>query len=150
MLSARSLTRVLRRFRWVSAVLLLVIPSLSRAESGSRERVHRGLEGVQVPFIGNAGQIDPAVTYYAPTFAGTVFVTREGRIVYSLPGARASGSGAQTCEEGSSWSLIETVAGGRARPTGSESASTGVSYFIGNDPARWRSGLPTFEGVSFG
>src|SRR5262249_49187694 len=61
-----------------------------------------------------------------------------------------SGSGARPGGEGSGWSLTVTVVGGRARPNGSEPASTGVSYFIGNDPARWRSSLATFEGVSLG
>jgi hypothetical protein len=152
MLSAKSFTKILRLSRWVCAVVLLVISSPPRAgtESETRERVHRGLEGVRVPFIANAGQTDSAVAYYAPTLAGTVFVTRDGQIVYSLPGARASGRRGADSPGGSGWSLIETVVGGRARPIESGPASTGVSCFIGNDPARWRSSLPTFEGVSLG
>jgi hypothetical protein len=152
MLSVKAFASVPRLFPWVCAVVLAIIPALSRAEteSESRARVHRGLEGVRVPFIANAGQTDPEVVYYAPTLAGTVFVTRQGGIVYSLPGARASGSGARTRNKRIGWSLTETVVGGRARPKGSEPASTHVSHFIGSDPARWRSGLPTFEGVSLG
>src|SRR5262245_25585199 len=38
-----------------------------------------------VPFVENAGQSDPRVAYYAPTFSGTVFVTKEGELVYALP-----------------------------------------------------------------
>ena len=153
MLSAKSFASVRRHLRWVCAVHLLVIPALSRAETESetRARVHRGLEGVRVPFVANAGQTDPAVAYYAPSLAGTVFVTRQGEIVYSLLGGRASASGARAREKTSGgWSLTETVVGGRARPNGSEPTSIGVSYFMGNDPARWRSGLATFEGVSLG
>jgi len=152
MLSVKAFRSVARLFPWVCAVHLLVLPALSRAEAESetRERVQRSLEGVRVPFIANAGQADPAVAYYASTPAGTVFVTREGRVVYSLPAGRASGPGARTRHERSGWSLTEKVVGGRARPKGSEPASARVSYFVGNDPARWRSGLPTFEGVSLG
>ncbi len=38
-----------------------------------------------MPFIENQGQIrDKSVKFYAGTFAGTVFVTDKGEIVYSL------------------------------------------------------------------
>src|SRR3990167_83882 len=40
---------------------------------------------LQIPFIANNGQVDKQVKYYAKTFGGTVFVTKEGEIVYSLP-----------------------------------------------------------------
>src|SRR5262249_28179445 len=43
------------------------------------------LNGVAVPFIENEGQSDPRVAYYARTFSGTVFVTREGELVHALP-----------------------------------------------------------------
>ena len=138
------------RFSWLVALPMILVPSVSGGVQEAKERVVGRLKEVSIPFITNSGQSDSAVAYYAPTFAGTVFVTRDGRIVYSLPGARASGSGRQTLEEGRGWSLTETLVAGRARPTGSDPASRGVSYFIGNDPARWRSGLPTFEGISFG
>lgn len=48
------------------------------------------------------------------------------------------------------WSLTETFLGGRAHPTGDGRASARVSYFLGNDAARLRSGLRTFQGVSLG
>ena len=40
---------------------------------------------LQIPFIANNGQVDKQVKYYANTFGGTVFVTKDGEIVYSLP-----------------------------------------------------------------
>ncbi len=43
------------------------------------------ISGLQIPFIENQGQIkDKSVRFYANTFAGTVFVTEKGEIVYSL------------------------------------------------------------------
>ena len=39
---------------------------------------------------------------------------------------------------------------GRARVAAERPAEAQVNYFIGNDPARWRSGIPTYEGVRFG
>ena len=43
------------------------------------------LAKVQIPFIANQGQSDKEVKFYARTFAGTVFVTETGKLVYSLP-----------------------------------------------------------------
>jgi len=47
---------------------------------------------IQMPFIANNGQADEKVKFYANTFGGTVFVTKDGEIVYSLPG-NSSGLG---------------------------------------------------------
>src|SRR3989304_1814169 len=38
-----------------------------------------------MPFIANKGQVDEQVEFYAKTFGGTVFVTKDGEIVYALP-----------------------------------------------------------------
>ena len=48
--------------------------------------VQEALAGLAVPFEQNTGQFAPEVAYLARTFAGSVFVTRDGRLVYSLPG----------------------------------------------------------------
>jgi len=39
---------------------------------------------LQMPFIANKGQVDEQVEFYAKTFGGTVFVTKDGEIVYAL------------------------------------------------------------------
>ena len=49
---------------------------------------------LQMPFIANEGQTDAKVAFYANTFGGTVFVTKEGDIVYSLPSGRDVPGGA--------------------------------------------------------
>ncbi|MBM2835626.1 MAG: hypothetical protein HW406_2787, partial [Candidatus Brocadiaceae bacterium] len=40
---------------------------------------------LQIPFIANEGQTDEKVAFYANTFGGSVFVTKDGEIVYALP-----------------------------------------------------------------
>ena len=50
-----------------------------------------------MPFIANNGQMDGQVAFYANTFGGTVFVTKEGEIVYVLPN-NGSESGVQGFE----------------------------------------------------
>lgn len=45
----------------------------------------RKTQTLQLPFVMNRGQVDERVAFYAPTFGGTVSVTRSGEIVYALP-----------------------------------------------------------------
>ena len=45
----------------------------------------RKTKKLQMPFIANKGQVDEQVEFYAKTFGGTVFVTKDGEIVYALP-----------------------------------------------------------------
>ncbi|MEO8348630.1 MAG: hypothetical protein ABI610_06925 [Acidobacteriota bacterium] len=118
----------------------------------AEERVKPRLSGLAIPFVANIGQTDPAVAYSAQTFAGTVFVTRDGRIVYSLPAKRDSHSprGLKASPPKGGWSLTETPVGGSACPGAGRPAAAQVNHFIGNDRTRWRSEVPTYERVSLG
>lgn len=92
------------------------------------------------------------MAYYAPTFAGTLFVTRQGELVYAFPDGtpgRRDGK-PTTLSPRSGWSLTETLLEGRPRPTAQEPSPTGVSYFRGQDPTRWRSKVPSFGQVGLG
>jgi len=131
----------------LSSTLLLLSPAFSQA-TPDPDTVRARLGGVGVPFVANEGQVDARVAYYAPTFAGTLFVTREGELVHALPSPSTRPRG--TPSLGLGWSITETLVGGRARPVGVLRSATGVSVFHGADPARWRAGLPTYEQVSLG
>ena len=61
---------------------------------------------LQIPFIANNGQVDKQVKYYAKTFGGTVFVTKEGEIVYSLP-RNSSGLGVRGSENQEARCMIQ-------------------------------------------
>lgn len=62
-------------------VVLVSSTASGEISVGQETRAKERLSGLQIPFIANAGQTDPAVAYYAQTFAGTVFITEDGRIV---------------------------------------------------------------------
>jgi hypothetical protein len=115
--------------------------ALSVGASAIRAQSLEKLSVIDVPFVANQGQFDPAVAFSASTLSGTVFVTEAGEIVYSLPGKRENTPG---------WMLTETFSGGQPRPRSGEGAVTRVSYFLGKDPERWRSGLSTYESVELG
>src|SRR3990170_490958 len=58
------------------------------ANNPSKEEVIQEIQKLQAPFIANNGQVDERVRFYAKTFGGTVFVTKDGEIVYPLPEGR--------------------------------------------------------------
>src|SRR3989304_3532531 len=79
------------------AFLLLFTPVLTANEPAikpTNQEFAMKTARLQMPFIANNGQMDEQVIFYAKTFGGTVFVTKEGEIVYSLP-AGANGKGAE-------------------------------------------------------
>ncbi|MDN3511043.1 MAG: SBBP repeat-containing protein [Candidatus Jettenia sp.] len=70
----------------------------------SKAEISGKIQKLRMPFIRNEGQVDEKVTFYANTFGGTVFVTKDGEIIYSLP--NTSGRRGQTgvplcCKQGS-------------------------------------------------
>ena len=124
-----------------------------------RQAVQQALAGLAVPFERNNGQFDPQVAYMAKTFAGAVFVTRDGRIVYSLPGkpldvdTSASTSTShppqrqQRSERGPGWALQETLLGAQAlTPQGTTAASTHITRFTPGSTHQ----ASTWQGVRLG
>ena len=75
----------------ISVILSLVLltPSLllagDNAAKPSKAEVVQKAQNLRMPFIANEGQVDEQIRYYAKTFSGTVYVTREGEIMYALP-----------------------------------------------------------------
>jgi hypothetical protein len=111
--------------------------------------VARQVDPLAVPFVANAGQSDPRVAYSASTFSGTVFVTREGELVYALP-AQGHRGAADLPEPVSGWTLTERFVDGHPSPIGTQSAATHVSVFAGNDPARWQRDVASYADVDLG
>ena len=146
------------RFRCERSMVALALFALLGASGAAlaapvEARVQAQLAGARMPFLANEGQVDARVAYYAPTFAGTVFVTREGQVVYALrgPGAgRDRARGKRASAPVTDWSLIETLAGGRPQPTAGPAAEAHVSFFLGGDPAQHRRDLPTYASVGLG
>jgi len=78
-------------WRVIILILSLVFSGLGMVnakESEPSEKIKVSLAKIQLPFIENRGQVHEDVAYYAKTFGGTVFVTKDGRVVYSLPEGR--------------------------------------------------------------
>lgn len=75
-----------------SLALLVAAGSVGLTHSAAPDRATLDkIAALSVPFVPNAGQWDPRATFAAKTFAGTLFVTRIGELVYSLPGKLIDG-----------------------------------------------------------
>ena len=115
---------------------------------------------IQMPFIENQGQIaDEHVRFYAKTFGGTVFVTDQGEMIYSLsmteprptlPSLNPRDRHLKP-EDVKVWTLREKLVGSlSAVPKALDKAETKVNYFIGNDKSKWKTDIPTHNEVSLG
>ena len=130
------------------------------------------VSSLQIPFIENQGQIkDNSVKFYANTFAGIVFITDKGEIVYSLnksePRTQStdsrhglslraersnlkSSSGSERQNLISKAALRETLkCPEETKITGMNKAETKVNYFVG-DKDNWRTNIQTWQEVRIG
>jgi hypothetical protein len=129
----------------ISLVFLLGTFSWAREMNPGSEDVFQSMEKLRLPFIANTGQVDGGVTFYARTFGGTVFLTKGGEIVYSLPELKKKDQGARGIV------LREELVGAMIHDIRGEGISpTKVSYFTGQDRSKWVSGIPTYSSVSLG
>ncbi len=136
---ARAAHRVVRFFCLaLLAFLVFPLPSFG-SNIPSKKEITRKLIGLSIPFVANEGQIDRDIAYYARTFAGTIYVTKEGSMTYSLrKGDRRA-------------AFKEEVSGvNNPVPIGQEPSVTKISSFKGNDPSKWRSNISSFNTVSLG
>ncbi len=77
----------MQQMKAVVLTLILGMPSLAQAAIDPADQ--QRLAALVVPFVPNAGQWDEQAAFAAKTFAGMLFVTTEGKLVYRLPGRGA-------------------------------------------------------------
>jgi hypothetical protein len=149
--SIRSLSQLLV-ILVVIALCGSAVPLLSRqAPSGSH------LKGIPVrlplSFEANQGQADSRVRYLARGPGYTVFLTKEEAVLALKPGGdRSRSPGGEASHQPSQGAVV------RIQPVGINPGAgiqplerlPGTSnYFIGADPARWRTGIPTYAKVKY-
>jgi hypothetical protein len=125
--------------------------------------VARRLAVLERGWVPNAGQWDERAAFAAPGFFGITWVTKEGELRHvaskeecekPTPEAREPEVGAKRFRKPcpvQSWVVSERWVGGKVKGIrGEEELETKVSFFLGNDPAKHRSGLPSYRYVSLG
>ncbi len=144
----------------LATIGLTPLAQAAQQPAPDRAAVQQALSGLAVPFEHNVGQFDPRVAYMAKTFAGAVFVTRDGRLTYSLPGkvlddpssddrplAKAQRQRQRPTERGPGWALSETLIGAQPlTPQGTRQAITHVTRFTPEGTHQ----ASTWQGVRLG
>ena len=90
------------------------------------------LDSVPVSFEENRGQASPEILFSARGRSGQLGLTRSS-ILFGPNGARLRFHGAEA-----------------ATVKGADPRSGLVNYFLGNDPSKWRTAIPTFGAVEYG
>ena len=140
----KSTWRALAALLFLSPIVPAIAESSTELQSAVPAATKHKLAKVQIPFIANQGQSHHDVKFYARTFAGTVFITETGQLVYSFPKLenKKQVTGATLKEE-----LID---GKVTEVKGESQAVTKLNYFKGNDRSKWQSNIPSYDGVSLG
>ncbi len=145
---------------FIVAWLALALPATTRLFPGPVSAAAgphvASLARLPLAFVPNAGQTDRTVHFQAQSAGGALFFT-SNEVVLSLPILDQS---LLLADEGSDHSLFAMGHSSivRLRFEGADPspavAATGkldgvVNYFIGDDPGRWRTGLPTFREIVY-
>ncbi len=105
----------------------------------SKEAVYAKLADLERGWVKNEGQWDERALFSAPGYFGTTWVAKDGQLVHVAIKGKES------------WVISERWVGGKVKAiTPEEELPTKVSYFVGNDPSKHRTDLPTYRYVSLG
>jgi hypothetical protein len=134
--------------------------SASQTDPKAQARILDSYGKLPLSFEANHGQTDGRVKFLSRTSGYTLFLTGD-EAVLSLSGKKAS---AKTKIVGTARtlpsSMAEFKAGGvlrmklrnanpAAKVTGVDELAGTSNYFIGNDPAKWRTNVPTYAKVKY-
>src|SRR6188508_915607 len=150
------LMRMRLRFRFLSlgllsmaaaGVLLPIGPAqvLSKKATppATKQQALAAYGKVPLSFTANAGQTDARVRYAAQGAGFSVFLTRrEAMLSLQRPGKQRRGRGVALA--------LRFLGSDRNVAIRGEGPGPGrVNYLLGNDPAKWRTGLRTYERVVY-
>jgi len=153
-----SLASKLRTFIGVAVLLLPLVTTRTSFAYAEQTRAPMSSPAVpvssaaarygQLPlsFVPNMGQSDAVVRYLAHAMGGMLFF-EDDAVVLSLPTANR---GRQT--EGQTRSVVHLRFDGvddAHRVVNAERLPGIVNYFIGNEPSRWLTDLPTYAGIVY-
>jgi len=130
---------------WLASSRSTASKDLTKAESSptssmpSKEAVSVKLAGLERGWVRNEGQWDQRALFSAPGYFGNTWITKDGELLHVAVKGKES------------WVISERWVGGKVQAIkGEEELPTKVSYFIGNDPSKHKTNLPTYRYVSLG
>lgn len=142
------------------AGLYLLVPGLHRTAAPSQPEPQKTATTASLPlfFEPNLGQTDPQVKFLARGSGYGLFLTAEEAVLELQPAAlstRHSEHGPRlsaVSSQHASGSVIRMRlegANSSARVSGASPLPGTSNYFIGNDPSKWRRGIPQFARVEY-
>jgi uncharacterized repeat protein (TIGR02543 family) len=144
---------------WLASSQSTALKSLTKAEPSttpsmpSKEAVSAKLATLERGWVKNEGQWDERALFSAPGYFGNTWITKDGELLHvavKKEECKEQTTKAEACPF-KSWVISERWVGGKVQTiTPEEELPTKVSYFIGNDPSKHKSGLPTYRYVSLG
>jgi hypothetical protein len=144
-LSALTLFVGLSLLVWSGSNQSATLKSLTKADPSpnslvlSKEAVSAKLANLERGWVKNEGQWDERALFSAPGYFGTTWITKDGQLMHVAVKGKES------------WVISEHWVGGKVQATTpEEELPTKVSYFIGKDPSKHKTNLPTYRYVSLG
>ena len=136
---------------WLTATIGFFLILSTPVQAGLTGATSSSIAKVRIPFIENQGQVDDRVAFYARTFGGTVFITHQGKVVYSLPEKSQKSVDPDASVQVRSVALgLEFVGSRQQDVTGEVLTKTRVNYFKGSNPEKWQRGLPAYHKINLG
>lgn len=124
----------------VILILAAGLLALATAPAAAGDTVAVDVSRIPLIFIENQGQKSPEVLYHADAAGQSIYFTRESVVC-------AAGGG-----EGQSASVIEITVSGQSAGAvveGEELLAGTANFFLGDDPAKWLSSVPTYAKVKY-
>ena len=126
-------------------------PSADSMDEAVKAEVLEAYGNLPVLFIQNDGQLDSTVEYYVKASRQTLYFTGDS-IVFDL--IRYQGTEETDLTDRKAERLVFSIdfLGARERPlieAGDKDKAT-VNYFIGNDPEKWHTDIPTYKQLVYG
>jgi hypothetical protein len=139
---------------WLVSSQSTVSKSLTNTDSSpassvpSKEAFFAKLATLERGWVKNEGQWDQRTLFSAPGYFGNTWITKDGELLHVA--VKKEDCKEKVCPS-KSWVISEHWVGGKVQTIkGEEELQTKVSYFVGNDPSKHRSNLPTYRYVSLG
>jgi muconolactone delta-isomerase len=119
----------------------------------SKEAISAKLATLDRGWVKNEGQWDEEVLFSAPGYFGTTWITKDGELLHvavKKEECKDKTEKAQACPS-KSWVISERWVGGKVQTiTPEKELPTRISFFVGNDPSKHKTNLPTYRYVSLG
>jgi len=110
------------------------LPDLPASEQALEQRARDTYLKLPLSFISNQGQVDERVDYYAQSGGQSLWFAAD-RVTIALPETTLR--------------LEFLDASPSARLEGGNKLPGTVNYFTGNDPAKWRTAIPTYDQITY-